>query len=370
MPAGAHQHEAADGLRSLWARVFESPDDLQLRSVLADGLLQAGDARGEFIALQLVPDSKRTAEQRRRELQLMAELGVKLALPIPGLRRTLCFTGGLPSGVELRLGDAGVDGPELAVLERVVVSGMTGAGRMLSSATWRSLQRLEGVPGPALEQLVQAQTPRLFSLSLDQPPSAHEAMLAASVKGVVEFGWRDKWGVTLVPESLAPLRGLESLVIDVDCPKSSAPNARWRSGRILAKVHVRDVLQSVQEIDAAACANDGARSAFRLDPNESRQAIKGLRSWHRREQMKRDPRADDAMFTIHFSPHEPRVSVCARPGRPICGRCSRGPVFLECGVEAVMCGIPCSVTLACRNRDELHCREDDLAKNHGIHVST
>ena len=58
--------------------VLQNPADLSLRAVLADALLEAGDPRGEFIALQLraetgeLPstDERRSESLRRNAMQL------------------------------------------------------------------------------------------------------------------------------------------------------------------------------------------------------------------------------------------------------------------------------------------------------------
>jgi uncharacterized protein (TIGR02996 family) len=57
-------------LDALERAVREDPDDDAARAVLADALLEAGDPRGEFIAIQLRPE--RTDEQRAREKALLA----------------------------------------------------------------------------------------------------------------------------------------------------------------------------------------------------------------------------------------------------------------------------------------------------------
>jgi uncharacterized protein (TIGR02996 family) len=54
---------AAD-LESLYAAVYANPDDDAPRAVLADALQEAGDARGEFIALQLARAKRRSARER------------------------------------------------------------------------------------------------------------------------------------------------------------------------------------------------------------------------------------------------------------------------------------------------------------------
>ena len=55
------------------AAILASPDDLALRAVYADALLERGDPRGEFISLQLAHGAGRaTAASLRRELELIA----------------------------------------------------------------------------------------------------------------------------------------------------------------------------------------------------------------------------------------------------------------------------------------------------------
>lgn len=59
-------------MKALFDAVLERPDDLRVRGVLADALLEAGDPRGEFIALQLA--RHRSGERATpREGELLAE---------------------------------------------------------------------------------------------------------------------------------------------------------------------------------------------------------------------------------------------------------------------------------------------------------
>lgn len=51
----------------LWRQVAETPEDLAVRRVLADALLDAGDDRGELIHLQCGSDEQREASHRRIE---------------------------------------------------------------------------------------------------------------------------------------------------------------------------------------------------------------------------------------------------------------------------------------------------------------
>lgn len=202
-------HEVERLVAALWALVFERPDDASLRLALSTALEAAGDGRGEFIRLQLVPAAQRTEAQRRRELMVMAIEGARLGLPgLAGLRRTLAFFLGLPSEVELRLLDADLDRPELALLRRVVVRGWEGAGGVLGSKTWRSLESIEGVPPFALGHLLLAVAPRLRELTLSNAPSLTDLETAARIPGLKAFGWA---ATAPVDEALPGLRGFVAL---------------------------------------------------------------------------------------------------------------------------------------------------------------
>lgn len=66
----------------LWAHerlVYESPEDDGVRSVLADRLLEAGDPRGELIALQLSPQ-----QSAERQATLLARYHVAWSWPLAG----------------------------------------------------------------------------------------------------------------------------------------------------------------------------------------------------------------------------------------------------------------------------------------------
>lgn len=194
---------------ALWALVFQRPDDLSLRLALATALQASGDGRGEFIALQLMPEAERTSAHHRRELMVMAVEGARLGLPgLVGLRRTLAFWMGLPSEVELRLLDGDLDRPELALLRRVVVRGCEGEGGVLGSSTWHRLERLEGVPSVALPHLIRAKAPRLVAVLLGQYPTKAELELAFQLRGLKEFGWM----VTRAfAENIVTLSGFDAL---------------------------------------------------------------------------------------------------------------------------------------------------------------
>lgn len=57
----------------LWQQVCEAPHDAELRRILADALLDAGDPRGELIQLQSLPLERQTYEVLARCDELIAE---------------------------------------------------------------------------------------------------------------------------------------------------------------------------------------------------------------------------------------------------------------------------------------------------------
>jgi uncharacterized protein (TIGR02996 family) len=64
-------HAAADPLAPLWAELAAQPGDDAPRLVLADALLERGDARGELFALQCA--GRRAGKSRRREARLVRD---------------------------------------------------------------------------------------------------------------------------------------------------------------------------------------------------------------------------------------------------------------------------------------------------------
>lgn len=102
-------------LDALWEAIVAKVDDDGPRQVFADALLQAGDARGEFITLQLERAAGRaTPERLARECQLWVQKGHEWALPLAQvaefsyseepLSREMTFERGLCSAVTLQVG--------------------------------------------------------------------------------------------------------------------------------------------------------------------------------------------------------------------------------------------------------------------------
>jgi len=84
--------------RDLVAEVYAAPEDLAVRSVLADELQRIGDPRGELIALQLA----NTVESRRRADALLAEHRTSLLGAIaPACIGPVHFRAGFPDAVAI-----------------------------------------------------------------------------------------------------------------------------------------------------------------------------------------------------------------------------------------------------------------------------
>ncbi|MFO7565229.1 MAG: TIGR02996 domain-containing protein [Enhygromyxa sp.] len=82
----------------LFAEVYEHPEDLDRRRILADYLNERGDPRGEFIALQLAGDELGRVGRRRIEELLRKHELAWLGPLAPVLRRgSLEFSNGFPS---------------------------------------------------------------------------------------------------------------------------------------------------------------------------------------------------------------------------------------------------------------------------------
>ena len=88
--------ETAEPKEDLEQAIYELPERIDLRAVLADQLIEAGDPRGEFIALQL--SERRSKDDDKRIKGLLKEHGRKWLGPLePVLQKTgLRFEGGFP----------------------------------------------------------------------------------------------------------------------------------------------------------------------------------------------------------------------------------------------------------------------------------
>jgi uncharacterized protein (TIGR02996 family) len=143
---GAGPRGAPAELGALFARVYEDPISDEPRWVLADALQEAGDPRGEFIALQLKP--KLTAAERKRMRALEAEHGAAwcggLALVVRKSNRRFergflqsCRLSGHPDVESV----AGL--PELATVEELEL-GDYGSPAFFEQTPMPALQTLSG----------------------------------------------------------------------------------------------------------------------------------------------------------------------------------------------------------------------------------
>jgi uncharacterized protein (TIGR02996 family) len=127
-------------LEALFLPVYEAPGDRARREVLADALLERGEVRGEFIALQLdgsVRARKRAAkllERHRRQF-----LGRLVDAVVAGTDQ---WRDGFLVGCHAWLDGATTDQPSWATVERLVLHVGQLAPRELASPHLKSLTRL------------------------------------------------------------------------------------------------------------------------------------------------------------------------------------------------------------------------------------
>ncbi|MBT3222961.1 MAG: TIGR02996 domain-containing protein, partial [Proteobacteria bacterium] len=87
---------------NLWTAVYANPDDWGLRLVLADQLIERGNPRGEFVALQCAEELNK--EQKRRQNALLKAHRKQFLGPLAEmvLADKLKFKGGFPHAVAVR----------------------------------------------------------------------------------------------------------------------------------------------------------------------------------------------------------------------------------------------------------------------------
>jgi uncharacterized protein (TIGR02996 family) len=236
-----------------------SPEDLDLRLVYADQLLEQGDPRGEFIRLQLA--IARTPDERWEELRTLEEL--KKAVSAQHLERFLVEDlGGVPEGIWdyargfLAFADIAKDPPEL-LLRTPLVADVTLRGdqgdvlaRIVAAGHLRQLHTLsidnldEAGAASLLRELVLPEelflwdcTPSAFRLIAGSPRSEHLTTL--TISGAVD----DAGGVSC--DRLANLPRLRSLTLPTMIGGTSL-------GRVLRASHLTSL--HVGTFDAAALA--------------------------------------------------------------------------------------------------------------------
>lgn len=186
----------APAIAELEARVFENPDDELVRQVVGDALLEQGDPRGEFIALQLaIARGGSTAEQRERALALEREHGERWST-IRGAEQVE-HRRGFPWLVRTR---APTPSPAWATVGELVLLGAHTLGTFLSTCTsLRSLERVLNLSGDELRDVAAWKTPRLRALDLRsnlEPQHAYWLLklptlreLSMSATGPAELAW-------------------------------------------------------------------------------------------------------------------------------------------------------------------------------------
>lgn len=153
-------------LAALALDLYRAPADPARRAVLADALLEAGDPRGEFIALQ----RHGSARARKRAQKLLdrhrdAFLGPLARVVVAG---TDAWRDGFLVACEARLDGTLAGEPSWATVEHLAVHIDAGAPRELASPHLRSLLSVSLVfPHPGWAGAVQAAQARVHDLLLE-----------------------------------------------------------------------------------------------------------------------------------------------------------------------------------------------------------
>lgn len=133
-----------DQVRAMFAAVYAAPSDRQRREVLADALLQEGQPRGEFIALQLEGSSR----ARKRASKLLERHRAEWLGPLAPavLQGTDDWRGGFLHAARVRLWGEFVDEPSWATVVRLVLHWHSLPPRELASPHLGSLAALKLAP--------------------------------------------------------------------------------------------------------------------------------------------------------------------------------------------------------------------------------
>ncbi len=201
---------------ALLAAIYAAPDDDGPRMVYADTLTERGDVRGEFIALQLArARGHATAEQRRRERELLADPKRRAAWSLPlSQGGEAHFERGLPFELMLdpRTLKHLVGLPALATLK-----GLDGLDRdpplkhtvaLLTSEHARRVTRVDTL-GRKLFDALEGPLP-WSSVGLSFFPQRTEAQRLAQVKTLRVTDWLSD---TLSPGAFEELTALRSLTL-------------------------------------------------------------------------------------------------------------------------------------------------------------
>jgi uncharacterized protein (TIGR02996 family) len=153
----ARREAAQASLARLFAAVYAAPDDDAPRLVLSDALSELGDARGEFIALQIArARGAHTPEHAKRERALGWRSLAQWAQPLSNVGECT-FARGFPDGVRLYGPVKKVlDAPEWATVTRldaVAKAGVKQAIELLQKPALAGVRELNGLPASSLNAL-------------------------------------------------------------------------------------------------------------------------------------------------------------------------------------------------------------------------
>lgn len=167
-------------LAPLFDAVAEAPDDDGPRHVLADALLERGDARGEFISLQLLrARGQSTPKQESRELVLLENHWRRWFIEVPGVGLGVTsaltsfhhFNRGFLRSCVLTPCGVGVDSPSWRMVERIDLSAADrgDAGELAAPALTR-LAVLTGLDAACLQVVLSGpEKPALRELGFAGP---------------------------------------------------------------------------------------------------------------------------------------------------------------------------------------------------------
>ncbi|MBL8910948.1 MAG: TIGR02996 domain-containing protein [Archangium sp.] len=145
-------------LLPLFDAVFDRPADDAPRQVLADALLERGDARGEFISLQLLEArGVATAAQRTRAANLLKHHVRRWLIEVPGLvQNSLEFHRGFLRAVTLEPTGVGAQSPLWRSVEDLHVRATQYPAEELNAASLTRLETLTGLDGASLSIVVRS----------------------------------------------------------------------------------------------------------------------------------------------------------------------------------------------------------------------
>ncbi len=175
LPAPAATKKKAGKSRSdeeLLALIYASPDDDQPRLVFADALTERGDARGEFISLQLArARGNATPEQLAREEELVSDPKKKAAWSLPLANGGDCtLVRGFPERIKLKTATA---------------------KKILGDPAWATIRTVDGLEALSVKLAVQF---------LEHPT-------LANVRAVSLFNWHLAAALELKPRAWTKFTG-------------------------------------------------------------------------------------------------------------------------------------------------------------------